>query len=714
MFKLMSKAFKLKPEASDGTSNSAVSRAGAIAPPVKPQVCLWQNGGGTARRNDARCAGDIFGARRLKFNGRFGQASWCLLLLCCLALPAAAQEQPAYITESDFWLEEVRTGNLPPAAERIPTLPLVVDLQAKGRSFGRTGGTLRTMVSRSKDIRQMVVYGYARLIGYDENYELKPDLLAAVEVEEDRRFTFRLRPGHRWSDGAPFTSADFAYWWEHVANNAELSPNGPPDIMRVGEHIADMRFPDPQTVVIEWPVPNSEFLGRLAGARPPFIYRPAHYLEQFHQAFADPEALVAATRKKRVRSWAALHNRVDNMYKFDNPELPTLQPWIAASVGKGTRQLFVRNPYYHRIDARGVQLPYIDIVEMTVVAPGLIAAKTNAGEVDLQARGLSFRDVSILKKGEADGAGYQTHLWSNGAASQIAIYPNLNHSDPVWREIIRDVRFRRALSLGIDRRIINRVLYFGLAKEGGMTALANSPLFSEENLAAWSGYDRDAANALLDEMGLSARDPSGMRLLPDGRPMEFVVETAGERPEVENALAIVTDTWREIGIKLVMRPLDRDILRNRVYAGISMGAVWFGWDNGLPTPHTPPDYLAPVNQEFFAWPKWGQFHQTRGSAGEPIDMPEGARLLELAEAWHTTQDTAPRAEIWREMLAIHAAQQFGIGILAEAPQPVVVNDRLRNVPIEAKWAWEPGAHFGVHRVDEFWFETDQKTAELSE
>ena len=70
------------------------------------------------------------------------------------------------------------------------------------------------------------------------------------------------------------------------------------------------------------------------------------------------------------------------------------------------------------------------------------------GETDLQARGLDFPDVSILKKGEADGGNYRTLLWGNGAASQIAIYPNLNFADPVWREVMRDVRFRRALSYG--------------------------------------------------------------------------------------------------------------------------------------------------------------------------------------------------------------------------------------------------------------------------
>lgn len=90
---------------------------------------------------------------------------------------------------------------------------------------------------------------------------------------------------------------------------------------------------------------------------------------------------------------------------------------------------------------------------------------------------------------------------------------------------------------------------------------------------------------MLDQMGLNKRTPAGIRLLPDGRPMEFVIETAGERQEVENALAIITDTWRDIGIKLIMRPLDRDILRNRVFSGVTMASVWFGWDNGLPQPN---------------------------------------------------------------------------------------------------------------------------------
>ena len=623
---------------------------------------------------------------------------FCFVALCWIS-PAAAVE----VQETAYWLDALSHDGLPEAHDRIPQEPLIVDLPAKGRAFGAQGGTLRTMVTRSKDIRQMVVYGYARLAGYDAEYNIHPDLLREIEIDNDQRYTLHLRRGHRWSDGAPFTSADFEYWWTHVANNDELSPNGPPDVMRLAGEVGRMSFPDAQTVVIEWDAPNPRFLQLLAAARPPFIYRPSEYLKQFHINFAETEDLAKAVRNKRVRSWAALHNKVDNMYKFDNPELPTLQPWIAATKGQSSRKLFVRNAYYHRIDSNGVQLPYIDVVEMTVVGAGLVAAKSNAGEADLQARGLDFRDVSILKKGESDGAPYRTFLWANGAASQIALYPNLNFADPVWRKVMRDVRFRRALSMGIDRRMINRALYFGLAKEGGMTALARSPFFDTKNLTAWALHDVAAANELLDEMGLTERTPSGLRKLPDGRPMEFVIETAGERQEVGNALAIVTDTWRDLGIKLVLRPLDRDILRNRVYAGISMAAVWYGWDNGLPQTFTPPEYLAPMHQDFFAWPKWGQYMQTHGAAGEPVDMPEPKRLIDLWHAWEKTLDPNERGEIWREMLAIHADQQFGIGILAEAPQPVVVADSLRNVPEFGNWAWEPGAHFGIHRMDEFFF-----------
>ena len=70
-------------------------------------------------------------------------------------------------------------------------------------------------------------------MGYNADYDLQPDILRDVEVIEDRKFILHLRPGHRWSDGAPFTSEDFRYWWESIILNPADHPSGPPEFMYV-------------------------------------------------------------------------------------------------------------------------------------------------------------------------------------------------------------------------------------------------------------------------------------------------------------------------------------------------------------------------------------------------------------------------------------------------------------------------------------------------
>jgi len=97
-------------------------------------------------------------------------------------------------------------------------------------------------------------------------------------------------------------------------------------------------------------------------------------------------------------------------------------------------------------------------------------------------------------------------------------------------------------------------------------------------------------------------------------------------------------------------------------------------------------------------------------------MKEAERLLDLYLAWQTgtlTDGTKiSREDVWSEMLDIHAKQQFIIGVISQAPQPVVVSNKMRNVPEEGLYTWDPGAQFGVHRMDEFWFDDSEKTAAL--
>ncbi len=50
-------------------------------------------------------------------------------------------------------------------------------------------------------------------------------------------------------------------------------------------------------------------------------------------------------------------------------------------------------------------------------------------------------------------------LWKNAEGARIAIYPNLNAADPVWRGLMRDARVRRAFSVAINRKDINNVVF---------------------------------------------------------------------------------------------------------------------------------------------------------------------------------------------------------------------------------------------------------------
>ena len=635
-----------------------------------------------------------------------------------LSLAALLMTTPALAfspVETPLFAPQVAAGDLPPVTERAPVEPYIVDLEARGRSIGKQGGTLRTLISKGKNIRYIVVWGYARLVGFDENYKLQADILESYEVEEDRIFTFHLREGHKWSDGHPFTTEDFRYWWEDVANNKELSPAGPPRYMRAHDKVPTVDVIDETTIRFSWEDPNPQFLTLLAAARPPFIYRPAHYMKEYHAKYTPIEKLQYLIEQKGARNWAQLHNKYDNMYKYDNKKLPSLQPWTNTTGKKAQRYAMRRNPFFHRFDSAGQQLPYIDTVEMSVSASSLFPAKVSAGEADLLASGLGFPSIPILKQGEKKN-NYRARLWPTGAASHIALYPNLNYFDDTWREVMRDVRFRRALSLGIDRKIINRTLYFGLGDDAGNGVLEDSPFYDRTNSFAFAKFNPTTSNDLLDQMGLTERRGDGIRLLPDGRPLEIIVETMGEREEEIDALQLIGETWRDIGIKLIARPSDRNILRQRAYAGRTMMTVAKGWDNGVPSPTTSPMSLAPTEQDTLIWPKWGQHFQTMGGSGSSPDLPEAQRLLELYVAWqdgtNADGEEVSRADIWKEMLAIHAEQQYIIGIVSRAPQPVVVSNKLRNVPEKGLYTWDPGAQFGVHRMDEFWFDNTEKTAAL--
>ena len=614
-------------------------------------------------------------------------------------------------SEAPSLAKKVAAGKLPPVEERLPFNPRKLNFKNLGLKIGKYGGSIRMLMARAKDARQMSVYGYSRLVGYHpKTFELEADILESFEVKEGRRFTFELRRGHKWSDGQPLTSEDFRYWWEDVANNKELSPVGPPKIMTINGELPIFEVINRYKFRYTWKRPNPDFLPRLASASPLYIYRPAHYMRQFHEKYTDQDILKKTVKKSKQRNWAALHNKMDNLYRNDNVDLPVLQPWVSISKPSASRLIFKRNPFFHRVDPEGKQLPYADSFIFTIANNKLIPAKTGTGEVDLQARYLRFDDYTFLKKGE-ERSPYSTRLWKTAKGAHLALFPNLNVNNPILRKLIRDVRFRRALSLSVHRHEINQVIYYGLAIGGNNSVLPESPLYRPTYRNKWANFDLQKANQLLDEIGLVQRDSSGIRLMPDGSPLHLIIETAGESTEQTDVLELVRDSWLKIGIKIFSKPSQRNVFRNRIFSGETAMSIWSGVENGLITANSSPAEFVPTSQQSLQWPKWGQYYETNGKAGEKPTGEHVIHLLELYQRWKNTAAQKEKSKIWQKILKIHSDQVYSIGLVAAVLQPVVVSSQLKNVPLSAIYNWNPGAHFGIYKPDTFWFATaddDQK------
>ncbi|MEO1225434.1 MAG: ABC transporter substrate-binding protein, partial [Pseudomonadota bacterium] len=243
-------------------------------------------------------------------------------------------------SEAPMLAERVAASTLPPVEERLPERPATID----PLSAGAYGGQIEWLAGRARDIRIMNVYGYARLVGYDAELNLVADILESYEVEGGRIFTFHLRPGLRWSDGEPFTTEAFRYEWFDVQQNEDLRPYGPDFRLLVEGELPEVEIIDDYTVRYSWSQPNPRLIPALAGARPLYLYAPGHYLQQYHQAYADPDTLQAAVESAEVQDWTVLHLRRGNLYSATNPELPVLQPWVNTTAPPSERFQFVRNP----------------------------------------------------------------------------------------------------------------------------------------------------------------------------------------------------------------------------------------------------------------------------------------------------------------------------------------------------------------------------------
>ena len=204
------------------------------------------------------------------------------------------------LRETPMFADQVKSGALPPIGERIPTLPWVVKEFAGGDGPAGRAASSTCWWPTPAIRRLMTVYSYTRLIIYDDKFKLHPDILESYEVKEGREFTFKLRAGHKWSDGQPFTTEDFRFFWEDVANNNELSPAGPSVELLVDGKPPKVEIIDERTIKYSWDKPNPYFIESQARAAPLFLFRPAHYLKKFHPKYTTQRRSPSRPRAARA------------------------------------------------------------------------------------------------------------------------------------------------------------------------------------------------------------------------------------------------------------------------------------------------------------------------------------------------------------------------------------------------------------------------------
>ena len=148
-----------------------------------------------------------------------------------------------------------------------------------------------------------------------------------------------------------------------------------------------------------------------------------------------------------------------NRWLSRDPDAPTILPWKTLAYKEGQLYLLERNPYYWAVDPEGNQLPYFDRVESLAMKDSdkeLIKLKALAGEIDYEFRTIALSDYPLYKENEKK-LGIQIITFDNIWNAPQGIDINQDYTkDPEVGELLRTADFRRALSLALDRELINR------------------------------------------------------------------------------------------------------------------------------------------------------------------------------------------------------------------------------------------------------------------
>ncbi|MDL2228627.1 ABC transporter substrate-binding protein [Treponema sp. OttesenSCG-928-L16] len=593
----------------------------------------------------------------------------------------------------------VKEGKLPPLAERLPKNPKVL---TPYETIGQYGGDWRVAQVGGHLAHITRYQGYENLVRWTTGWGgIEPNVAESYTVSPDsREYTFKLREGMKWSDGAPFSADDIMFWYEDILLNDKLLPQRIPIFMQDGKPVKLTKI-DQYTVKFTFERSNGLFLQQLAQTgNIAAQYSPKHYYSQFHNKY-NPNA-DAQAKQAGYADWAAMFiakggtGEPSDAY-YQNSDMPVLEAWkfsIAPGAGSASRAIAERNPYYWKVDTEGNQLPYMDrIVYDLLQDVEVLILKILNGEIDWMDQYFALPgNKAVIYENQQKG-GY--HLFSTTSTEPNAaiIQFNLNHPDPDMRAMFRNKDFRIGVSHAINRQEIINIVYAGQGTPAQAAPMPGTEFYNERLAKQYTEYDVAKANAALDRAGYTRRDSAGYRLTPNGKRVAFTFELDVGRTEFVEMVQLLQNYLKVVGVDAQIRTMDRSLWEIRVRTNWEFDATIHRFGGGVgQAVILDPRYYFPFNGNSVyapAWQVWYNNPTGLGARMKPEEPPEQVKKsMELYNQIKATGDTAQQVKLMQQILDIAADQFYTVGILWAGEGYGIVKNNFRNAPPTMPWSWE--------------------------
>ena len=580
-------------------------------------------------------------------------------------------------------------AKLAAVAERLPSEPLVM---APYNEIGQYGGVLDALSNATESgTSDFLSVRHVNLARYSDDLQtVVPNIAQSWTWNDDfTQLTVKLRAGHRWSDGTPFTSADVLFWYDNLMMDTNVIAEAK-DYALAGDAPIEVVAVDESTVQFNLSAPKPGLLETFTSSYvQPF--QPRHFFAPFHPAL-DPKADANAQALGYENGYALIKAYYGSSDWMDTPSpmltagdkladlpadvMPTLESHILVAESTEGRH-YVANPYFHQVDTAGNQLPYISEMDEVYIGDEEVRTlKLLNGEVDYKSQAINLTSAPVLLEG-ADAGNYAIDVLPQISMPSIAF--NVTSNDPARLAVFGDVRFRTAMSIAINRDELNETAFFGLGTPQQYTGFSPLPSYVDAKWASHEiGFDADRANAMLDEIGLLDANGDGERDLPNGD--AFVLNWQFSTQAASSQLVeLIAQNWTDVGVKTVIKEVTSDEYRAAQSANKLDVMMWL---KGQPAGSILGDgeiWVPPFDGYFDVRTGmlWAEYIDSNGANG----MEPPAWVAELKTALNGYQTSAPGSDesisAAQSMVEIMTGNMLFIGTV-NAPSPVYHSKKLNN------------------------------------